>query len=292
MVCPREVRAILAIDPGDYRKLEVEKSKPLRLGAPVPRHRGRAPRRWNLVRLGVGGNWTAHRRAGPTRAHGDPAPRQRHLRDGSTAPHAIWRRALTESGSPGGPPTEARVVREEGPRPGRRSTSFVWALASKPGVPQTSPTLFRRESRSGRRRRPGPPGGPSCGGLVRVRGQRRQPVAAAPLCARHGVRDGFGLATRTGSQAALRVSGTTASRAGVSGPVRGLRAGPGHPSRAGDTMPRPALSPPGRMRQGGPGLSRARRQHSDSRLLRWPSPQSKRSGQTRRLPWHLGPAVP
>ena len=40
------------------------------------------------------------------------------------------------------------------------------------------------------------------------------------------------------------------------------------------------------------GLSRARLQHSDSRLLRWPSPQSKLSGQTRRLPWHLGPAVP
>jgi hypothetical protein len=224
----------------------------------VPRHRGRAPRRWNLVRLGVGGNWTAHRRAGPARAHGDPAPRQRHLRDGSAAPHAIWRRALTESGSPGGPPTEARVVREEGPRPGRRSTSFVWALASKPGVPQTSPTLFRRESRSGRRRRPGPPGGPSCGGLVRVRGQRRpsllHPSARVTVSETDsGWRLGTGLRRPYESVVLRPVGPGSPGRAGASGPghgpVRGLRAGPGPPCRGLRAGP----GPPGRAGASGPG---------------------------------------
>jgi hypothetical protein len=110
---------------------------------------------------------------------------------------------------------------------------------------------------------PGRPehGGPSCGGLVRVRGQQRQPVAAAPLCARHGVRDGFGLVTRTGvtgSQAALvlrPVGPGSPGRAGASEPGREIRDGPGnqasHDARA------PALSPSGRMRQGGRAQARS-----------------------------------
>ena len=154
-------RAVMAMEAG--------KSKPR--GAPrAARRSGRTPGTWSDSeptgtgpRTGAQGPLAAPHRVSTTRAAG-PLHRTR-LGSGP-------------SGSPGGPqtaaprlsagaPTEARSVRAAGVPP----SAGPETVASSPDQPRharrglAAPT--GPESRSGRRRRPGPPGGPSFGGLLR-----------------------------------------------------------------------------------------------------------------------------
>jgi hypothetical protein len=169
--------------------------------------------------------------------------------------------SLSQAARAGRRPNVSCGRRGRGPAAGAPPSSGPWPPSR--GSPKR-PRLSSGESgggdpgRSGRRRRPGPPGGPSCGGLVRVRGQRRpsllHPSARVTVSETDsGWRLGTGLRRPYESVVQLPVGPGSPGRAGASGPghgpVRGLRAGPGPPCRGLRAGP----GPPGRAGASGPG---------------------------------------